>query len=237
MRFDEALNLLNEEGPAPKVDANKNVIKDEKGRPVRGGKGLVVFDIDDNLLSADSSAIKIWKKENGKETPLSTDEFAKDPGKNPDGTWKPGVTYDYREFREPTKVRNSIVKGKPNMPVLKAMDNYINQGYDFCFLTARGLEDVVADSLKEFLRYRDSKTGKLKELGKVFKRDISYAVNDTKHDEKFKGYKDPQKKAAVLRELCKKYDVVKFFDDDKANCRECRALNIPNLYVVNTAKK
>ena len=236
MKLNEALNLFCEEGKPPLRDENKKTIKDENGKTLRGGTGIAVFDIDDNLLKADSSNIKIWKKVNGKEIPLSTDEFAKDDGKNPDGSWKPGVTYDYREFRDAKKVKDSIEKAKPIMPTLKALDNYIQQGYDFCFLTARGMEKEVGDALNNFLRYRD-KNGELKELGRVFKRDVSRAVNDSKYDKEFKGVLDPQRKALVLKDLCNKYDNVVFFDDDAANVSFARKLNLLNLKVVHTGKR
>ena len=97
-------------------------------------KGLIVFDIDDTILKVDPSQISIYKKEPGKdEVALSTDEFAKDPDAgDPDKkSW-----FDYRDFRDPVKVYNSIISGTPLIKNLKIMDDYIQAGYDFCFLTA-----------------------------------------------------------------------------------------------------
>lgn len=238
MKFCDAIRIVTEEGAPPSRDVNKKVIRDNKGKVVRGGTGLVVFDIDDNLLTVDSSKIKVYKKvNNGPEVGLTTGEFANDDGKDEHGKPKPGVKYDYRDFRDPAKLEQSFKspKTKWNMPVLKALDNYIREGYDFCFLTARGMEDSLKKTMDELLRYMD-KFGKLQPLGKVFKKELSFAINDSKYDEKFKGMSDPEKKSAVLKELCNKYDNVVFFDDDKNNVKSARNLGIPNLRVVHTKK-
>ena len=116
-------------------------------------KGLIVFDIDDTILKVDPSQISIYKKEPGKnEVALSTDEFAKDPDAgDPDKkSW-----YDYRDFRDPVKVYNSIISGTPLIKNLKIMDDYIQAGYDFCFLTARSCEDTVKKAITDFLKFRD----------------------------------------------------------------------------------
>ena len=116
-------------------------------------KGLIVFDIDDTILKVDPSKISIYKKEPGKqEVALSTDEFAKDPDAgDPDKkSW-----FDYRDFRDPVKVYNSIISGTPLIKNLKIMDDYIQAGYDFCFLTARSCEDTVKKALSDFLLVRD----------------------------------------------------------------------------------
>ena len=112
-------------------------------------KGLIVFDIDDTILKVDPSKISIYKKEPGKqEVSLSTDEFAKDPDAgDPDKRdW-----FDYRDFRDPVKVYNSIISGTPLIKNLKIMDDYIQAGYDFCFLTARSCEDTVKKAITDLL--------------------------------------------------------------------------------------
>ena len=116
-------------------------------------KGLIVFDIDDTILKVDPSLMGIYKNEPGKqEIRLTTDEFAKDPdAEDPNKRdW-----FDYRDFKDPMKVYNSIITGTPLIKNLKIMDNYIQAGYDFCFLTARSCEDVVKKALSDFLKFRD----------------------------------------------------------------------------------
>ncbi len=190
-------------------------------------RGLIVFDIDDTILKVDSSIMSIYKKEPGKsEVKLSTEEFAKDPdAEDPSKRdW-----FDYRDFKDPVKVYNSIISGTPLIKNLKIMDDYVNAGYDFCFLTARSCEDTVKKALSDFLLVRDE-NGILKELGDSFKKIMSHAVND--EYKKYPGKTDAEKKANILIKLCKKYDRVVFVDDDKKNVNAARELNIKNLKVI-----
>ena len=190
-------------------------------------KGLIVFDIDDTILKVDPNMMSIYKKEPGKsEIKLSTEEFAKDPdAEDPSKRdW-----FDYRDFKDPIKVYNSIISGTPLIKNLKIMDDYINAGYDFCFLTARSCEDTVKKALSDFLLVRDE-NGILKELGDSFKKIMSHAVNDEL--KKYPGKTDAEKKANILIKLCKKYDRVVFVDDDKKNVSAARELNIKNLKVI-----
>ena len=111
-------------------------------------KGLIVFDIDDTILKVNPNLMKIYKKEPGKdEIALTTEEFAKDPDASIQSHrgW-----FDYRDFRDPVKVYNSIITGTPLIKNLKIMDDYIKAGYDFCFLTARGCEDIIKRAIKDF---------------------------------------------------------------------------------------
>jgi len=190
--------------------------------------GLIVFDIDDTLLKVDPKVMSIYKKEPGsnKEIALTTEEFAKDPdSKDPNKkSW-----FNLRDFYNPVKVYNSIISGTPLIKNLKIMDDYIKAGYDFCFLTARGCEETIKSALKDFLLFRDE-DGSLKELGDTFKTTFSHAVND--EIIKYPGKTDAEKKANVLKKLCKEYDKVVFVDDDKKNVNAARELNIPNLKVI-----
>jgi len=190
-------------------------------------KGLIVFDIDDTILKVDSSMMSIYKKEPGKsEIKLSTEEFAKDPdAEDPNKrSW-----FDYRDFKDPIKVYNSIISGTPLIKNLKIMDDYVNAGYDFCFLTARSCEDTVKKALSDFLLIRN-KNGVLQELGDSFKKIISHAVNDEYKN--YPGKTDAEKKANILIKLCKQYDKVIFVDDDNKNVNAARNLNIKNLKVI-----
>ena len=53
---------------------------------------------------------------------------------------------------------------------------------------------------------------------------------------KYLGKDDGEKKANILRQLCQKYDVVKFVDDDKRNLNAAKALGLKNLIVVKANK-
>jgi len=191
--------------------------------------GIIVFDIDDTILKVDASTINIYKKVPGeKEIALTTAEFAKDPDAS-DPTKR--SWFSYRDFQNPEKVYNSIISGTPIIRNLRIMDSYIAAGYDFCFLTARSCEDVIKRALDDFLRIRDRKTGALSRLGSIFNKTMSHAINDT--EKQYKGITDADKKANVLRDLCKKYDKVIFVDDDAKNVQAARNLNLKNLKVIN----
>ena len=195
-------------------------------------KGLIVFDIDDTILKVNPALMKIYKKEPGKdEIALTTEEFAKDPDASIQShrSW-----FDYRDFRDPIKVYNSIISGTPLIKNLKIMDDYIKAGYDFCFLTARGCEDIIKKAIGDFLKFRDE-DGALKELGDSFKKTFSHAVND--EIKKYPGETDAKKKGNILKKLCKEYDKVVFVDDDHKNVSTARGLNIPNLKVIKAWDK
>lgn len=190
-------------------------------------KGLIVFDIDDTLLKVDSKTINVYKKEPGKqEIRLTTEEFAKDPDASDPNKkdW-----FDYRDFRDPIKVYNSIITGTPLIKNLRIMDDYVEAGYDFCFLTARGCEETIKKAIGDFLKIRD-KNGVLRDLGDTFKKTLSHAIND--EFKNYPGKTDADKKANVLKDLCKQYDRVVFVDDDHKNVSAARNLKIYNLKVI-----
>ena len=195
-------------------------------------KGIIVFDIDDTILKVNPAQIRIYKNKPGEsEIALTTDEFAQDPDA---GDPKKKSWFDYRDFRDPVKVYNSIISGTPLIKNLKIMDDYSKAGYDFCFLTARGCEEMVKKALKDFLKFRDEE-GALHELGDIFKETFSHAVND--EIKKYPGESDPEKKGNVLKKLCKEYDRVVFVDDDNKNVCAARELNLPNLKVIKAWDK
>lgn len=188
--------------------------------------GLIVFDIDDTLLKVDSSLMCVYKKTLNGEIALSTEEFAKDPDSEDPSKRN---LFDFRDFNNPIKVYQSIMSGTPLIKNLKIMDDYVNAGYDFCFLTARGCEDIIKNALDDFLKVRKL-NGALEKLGKTFKKTVSHAVNDTLKN--YPGNSDAEKKANVLKELCKKYDRVVFVDDDHKNVSAAKNLNISNLKII-----
>lgn len=190
--------------------------------------GIIVFDIDDTLLRVDKTAMSVYKKEPGKpEIKLSTDDFAKDPDAcDPSkASW-----FNYRDFRDPLKVYNSIISGTPLIKNLRIMDAYIEAGYDFCFLTARGCEDTIKQAIDDWLKIKDNTTGALRKLDTSFKKTLSAAVNDD--IKKYPGSTDAEKKGNVLTELCNKYDKVIFVDDDHKNVRAAKNLKLKNLTVI-----
>lgn len=190
-------------------------------------KGLIVFDIDDTLLRVKKGSMNVYKKEPGKkEVMLTTDEFAKDPDASDPNkrNW-----FDYRDFRDPLKVYNSIIEGTPLIRNLRIMDDYIEAGYDFCFLTARSCEDIIKKALDTFLLHKDD-TGAMRSLGDKFKKTLSHAINDDSKG--YTGSSDAEKKANILKKLCKQYDKVVFVDDDRKNISAARDLKIHNLKVI-----
>ncbi len=190
-------------------------------------KGLIVFDIDDTLLRVKKGSMNVYKKEPGKkEVMLSTDEFAKDPDASDPNkrNW-----FDYRDFNDSLKVYNSIIEGTPLIRNLRIMDDYIEAGYDFCFLTARSCEDIIKKALDTFLLHKDD-TGTMRSLGDKFKKTLSHAINDSSKG--YTGTSDADKKANILKKLCKQYDRVVFVDDDRKNISAARDLKIHNLKVI-----
>lgn len=190
--------------------------------------GIIVFDIDDTLLRVDPDEMHVWKKDpdTGREIALTTAEFAEDPDAS-DQSKK--HLFSYREFEDPVKVYNSIISGTPLIKNLRIMDDYVEAGYEFCFLTARGCEETVKKALDEFLLYKTD-TGAMKKLGDKFNKVLSHAIND--QSKNYPGSSDAEKKANVLKELCKKYDRVVFVDDDNKNVHAARNLNMNNLKVI-----
>lgn len=197
----------------------------------RGMSGIVVFDIDDTLLKVNPDFMHIYKKDpqTGKEIPLTTSKFAIDPDVHVHKDW-----FDYRDFNDEEKVYKSIVNGTPMLKNLRIMDAYINAGYKFCFLTARGCEDTIKAALKEFLRYK-TEDGTIRALENIFKEKYSHAINDEYKN--YPGGTDAEKKANVLRKLCKKFDKVVFVDDDPKNIQQARGLGLNNLKVIQAQKQ
>jgi hypothetical protein len=193
--------------------------------------GICVCDIDDTLLRAAPGELGIWRTTpDGETTRLTTHEYAEDGHKN-----DPEYDYDFREFRDPEQIRTSIIRGTPILRNLKIVDEYINKGYDFSFLTARSCEDVIKDTLYDFLKYK-TKNGSLRSLGSKFKMSLSQAVSDEKYAKVYDGLTTAQAKAHVLDELCEFYDDVVFLDDDLGNVMEAKALGRDNLTVIRAHK-
>ena len=190
-------------------------------------KGLIVFDIDDTLIQADEDVMSIGKFVDGDrkhKISLSTEEFAKDPDVKEHKDW-----FDFSDFQNPQKVVQSIIKGTPLLKNLRILDAYLNAGYEFCFLTARGCEDAVKYAIQTVIKYRDDK-GVLNNIAPYFNKDVSAAINDSNKD--YDGRTDAEKKSNVLKEICSKFDYVVFVDDDNKNVAQAKELNLNNLTVI-----
>ena len=197
-----------------------------------GKTGIVVFDIDDTLIQADKDVVSISKFINGdrkNKISISTEEFAKDPDAKDHKNW-----FDFSDFQNPQKVVQSIIKGTPILKNLKILDAYLNAGYEFCFLTARGCEDAIKYAIQDVIKYRDE-NGVLNNIDPWFNKDVSAAINDS--NKEYEGKTNAEKKSNVLREICSKFDYVVFVDDDNKNVAHANELNLNNLTVIEACKK
>jgi len=193
--------------------------------------GIVVFDIDDTLIQADEDVMSIGKFVDGdrkRKIILSTEEFAKDPDAKEHKDW-----FDFSDFQNPQKVVQSIINGTPLLKNLRILDAYLNAGYEFCFLTARGCEDAVKYAIQTVIKYRDD-NGVLNNIAPYFNKDVSAAINDS--NKEYEGRTDAEKKSNVLREICSNFDYVVFVDDDNKNVAKAKELNLDNLTVIRAWK-
>lgn len=189
------------------LDLFRKTLKEERSIP-EGKRHLLLIDIDDNILKA-APNMKIYRKlpTDKTEVALTPEEYAKEekfPGSK--------KYYDYRDFRDPKKVYESIVKGMPYINNLKVIDDFYNAGADLGVLTARGCEDVVYKAVKAFLKVK-TPDGKL--VRPELPRERVHAVNDD--DKHYPGDTDADKKKNVIKSYAKIYDYVTLQDDDKAN--------------------
>lgn len=193
-----------------------------------GKKGIIVCDIDDTLVTAQNIFIHKLLPD-GKVIKLTPEEYAKDPDTKKKNNPNSGIKYSYEEFRDPEKVKNSIVTGIPLIKNLRIMDSYIRAGYQIAILTARGLEDIIYKSLSKFLMFRDA-DGELKGVKDILVRNMVNAIND--ETKVYEGTTDFEKKANVIRKLAEKYDSVRFLDDDDKNIAAVKGLNLKNVQAI-----
>lgn len=207
----------------------ENILLNESIHPLTDGKkGIIVLDIDDTLLTAQNIFIHKLLPD-GKVIKLTPEQYAKDPDSKKKNDPSSGIRFSYEEFRDPEKVKNSIVTGIPIIKNLRIMDSYIKAGYQIAILTARGLEDVVYKSLNKFLMFRDA-DGELKTVKNMLARNMVNAIND--EAKVYKGTTDFEKKAIVIKELSKSYDYVKFLDDDEKNITAVKGLKLNNVQAI-----
>ena len=189
---------------------------------------IIVFDIDGTLLNAAQGSIHIYKRmADGSEMALTPSQYTEEAASK--GSEGSGITYDFRDFSDESKVYESIVKGSPIVGNLRIMDKALEEGFDFCFLTARACKDTVAWALDDFLLWRHE-DGTMHRLGARFRKDLSVAVNDAGCG--CEEESDAEKKAGVLKRLCACYRNVTFVDDDARNIDAARSIGLPNLNVI-----
>jgi len=193
------------------------------------GRNLILLDIDDTLLTAQN--IYIHRKLPADKTvvKLTPAQYAEEKVSAENKQY-----YNYDEFRNPDTVARSIKTGLPIIPNLKVVDDYIKKGWKVGILTARGLEDVIFKSMKEWLQYRN-KRGDLKKIGHRLIRKMVYAINDD--NKKYKGSTDFERKVNVIKTLSKKYKKVIFIDDDLKNVNAVRDVKLPNVQVIQATAK
>ena len=184
-----------------------------------------VFDLDDSLVFTDSK-IYYTEPEQPQKT-ASTGEFAKIRSKLHKNT-----KYDWKDFHETKNSYMGIVKGRPNIPVLRLLDKAIASGSKIGILTARGNQSSVLAAVKDWLLYKNSE-GDLKKMPReIFKKKYCFAVGDLKTMKALGhmgGSLNPQDlKAYVLREIFgNKYGFkrIVFIDDDELTINTVDNLN------------
>jgi hypothetical protein len=188
-----------------------NLLTEAIQPPPKGKKFMLLLDIDDTLVTA--TGIFIYKKlPNGKEQALTPAEFAKEKV-----TPENKKNYDLRDFDDPEKVKQSIIKGRPIIRNLKLMDRHHAAGWKIGILTARGMEDTVYDALSSWLMVFDFGAKKLKPAVDILNRNFVAAISDKKYEQIYKGMTHFDRKVAKIKELLKKFDYIKFLDDDLKN--------------------
>jgi len=193
----------------------------------KNGKGILFVDIDDTLLKPQNIFIYRKLPTDKEEVKLTPSEYAKEKV-----TPETKKYYDYREFRNLENVKKSIVTGLPIIPNLRMMDAHIRKGWKIGVITARGMEDVVYEALKVFLKYRDERKN-LQDIGNKLVRELVYAINDANRITRLKGKTDFEKKAEIIRQYALQGYQIKFLDDDEKNVEAIKKLaKAANLNVI-----
>jgi hypothetical protein len=178
---------------------------------------LVLLDLDDTLV--EPAEIFIYRQFPGEEeVALTPSEYAEE-----EVTPETQKYYDYRDFMDPDTVQLSIKTGEPIVANLEVMDDFINRGYSVGILTARSEEDIIYNTLREWLMYRN-KRGELVPLGDRLSRELVFAINDPKTSSQLRSTSDYNKKAEVIDMLLDEFDEVIFLDDDNKNLKAIRQL-------------
>lgn len=196
-----------------------------------------VFDIDDTLLVSKS---KIRAKRPGSDVweIFNSQEFAKARE-----TLPPGTEFDFSDFDDFRKVISSLIKGTPNVEVLKIMDQAIQKGEKIGALTARGNQEGVYIALKLFLKYMDQE-GNLQDLPEgALKKSYVWAISDERTKAALHKMFDVDGnianpsalKATVLQKIFGDmygFSNINFYDDDEGNIKAVNDLNDSRINAV-----
>ena len=189
------------------------------------------FDIDDTLVFTDA---KIHYTEPGqKKKSVFTREFAKMRD-----NLHPDTAFDFSEFSEFDNCYMSIVKGTPNIPVLRMMDRVIESGGKIGIITARSNQAAVLAAIKDKILFKD-KSGNLKKVPRVqLRKKFVFAVGDP-NTSKSLGIKGGSINPSMLKAYVFKnifadkmgFRTVHFYDDDQKNIDSVKLLNDPRIVV------
>ena len=188
--------------------------------PEAKGESLLLLDVDDTIVTAKNIFIYRKLPNDKTEVKLTPEEFAKEKI-----TAENNKFYDFRDFNDANSLARSIKTGLPIVSNLKIMDSYIRNGWKIGILTARGMEDVMYNTLKSWLKFRDRK-GELKDIKLV--RDLVFAMSDD--EKKYPGSTSFDKKANVIKNLANSYDRIVFVDDDIQNLEKVKSLGLQNVH-------
>lgn len=176
-------------------------------------KKILFLDIDDTLLVSDEIFIYMIDK-NGLKKKLTTYQYSKLSLKE-----MKNKKFDYTEFDNPYKIKQSIINGKPLYNNLKIVDKYIEDNWELGILTARGEESTVKENINNWL------SNKLKNKYELRKENI-YAVGDIKL--KYNGKNSTERKINILKMYLKKYNNVCLMDDNDKTIKLIKEMNKNN---------
>lgn len=205
-----------------------------------GKKYILLMDIDDTMVVAKGIYILRKLPTDRQKVKLTPEQYSKEKV-----TPETKKYYDYSEFRDPKKVYNSIINGTPLWRNLRVMDHHIKNGWQIGILTARGMGDVINKAMQDWLKYKEvtgkgkirtkEEINKLKPIGSLLKTGLVNAVGDM--TKQYPGTTDFQRKAMIIMKLAKKYDMIKFLDDDSKNLKAVNDMNLRNVLVVKALPK
>ena len=162
---------------------------------------LFLLDIDNTLLEPQN--IFIYYKNESVEKIYTPGEYAE-----LDVTDDTKKYYDYKDFSDEKKIKESIETSIPLSNNLDIIDNIIkSDNYEVGILTARGKEDLISDIMPKWLRTH------LKTDNLSIKREFIYAISDK--GKQYDGCTDSERKLLVLKKLVEtnKYNIT-FIDDN-----------------------
>lgn len=160
---------------------------------------LIIFDIDDTILTGEVYIIIRDEK---------TGEYLHKVNSNEFNTYKlkPGEKFDFSEFADPEIFeKNKITK------YFHTMVREYKKGTHICLLTARGGKDV-GEMIRNFFLKR----------GIDIKEELVICINSA--DSPYTGTTAERKAQAIEDLVSVGYHTIAFFDDNKENLEEAKAL-------------